>query len=56
MLNDATDGRSWEEHGVRLSQVLKRNERTPQGSRALWDYALSHLILPNVEAGHLMKD
>ncbi len=56
MLNDATDGRSWEEHGVRLSQVLKRNERTPQGSRALWDYALSHLVLPNVAAGHLIDD
>ena len=53
MLNDATDGKSWLEHGVKLSQVLERNARTADGSKELWDYAREHLIEPNVEKGHL---
>ena len=28
ILNDATDGRAWKEHGVRRSWVLKRNQNT----------------------------
>ena len=56
MLNDATGGRSWMEHGIKFSQVLKRNEKTHLGSEVLWDYALNRLIRPNVEAGHLIND
>lgn len=47
LLNHASRGRSWEEHGVRLSQVLKRNERTGEGAQAVWDYAREHFILPH---------
>lgn len=47
MLNDASQGRSWLEHGVRVSQVLKRNERTGEGSQALWDYARERFVLPH---------
>lgn len=39
MLNAATDGKAWAEHGVRLSQILKRNQITPDGSAQLWEYA-----------------
>ena len=53
MLNDATEGKSWVEHGIKLSQVLERNARTADGSKELWDYAREHLIEPNVEKGHL---
>lgn len=53
MLNDASGGRSWEEHGVRAGQVLERNKITPEGSRKIWDYACEHFIKPNVEAGKL---
>lgn len=53
MLNDATEGKSWLEHGIKLSQVLERNARTADGSKELWDYAREHLIEPNVEKGHL---
>ena len=28
LLNDASGGRSWIEHGVKKSQVMARNERT----------------------------
>ncbi len=56
MLNDATQGKSWVDHGVRLSQVLKRNARTAEGSEALWDYTHQNFISPNVEKGKLKKD
>lgn len=56
MLNDATDGRAWEEHGVHLHQIMKRNERTGEGSQVLWDYALNNFILPNVKKGKIIDD
>lgn len=56
LLNDATDGRAWEEHTVPLSKILKRNERTAKGSEVLWDYSREHLIQKNVEAGHIIND
>ena len=56
MLNAATDGKAWEEHGVHLSQVLGRNERTAEGSEVLWKYAYETFIRPNVEKGRLQED
>ena len=56
MLNAATDGRAWAEHEVRLSQILRRNRITPEGSDRLWEYALQHFIQPNVERGRIRDD
>ncbi len=56
MLNNATDGRAWVEHGVHLHQIMKRNERTGEGSQVVWDYALNNFILPNVEKGRIIDD
>ena len=56
MLNAATDGKSWKEHGIRLSQVLGRNQNTAEGSKTLWEYAYQKFITPNVEKGRLRKD
>ena len=56
MLNAATDGKSWKEHGIRLSQVLGRNRNTAEGSGQLWEYAYQKFIAPNVEKGRLAKD
>lgn len=53
LLNDSSNGISWEEHQVHLSQIMKRNEKTPEGSRRLWDYA-QELINKNVEEGHIL--
>lgn len=53
MLNAATDGKSWLEHGVHLSQVLKRNEKTAEGAETLWKYAYENFICPNKEKGRL---
>ncbi|MCI5481847.1 MAG: HD domain-containing protein, partial [Lachnospiraceae bacterium] len=55
LLNDATGGRAWEEHGVRRSQILNRNKKTPEGSEALWNYARS-LIEKNTEAGKIQDN
>lgn len=38
LLNAASGGKSWKEHGVRKSQVLERNSRTSEGSESLWEY------------------
>ncbi len=48
MLNDASGGRAWAEHGVHLAQVLGRNAHTAEGSDTLWEYAFSHFIKPHV--------
>lgn len=48
MLNAASGGKSWVEHGVHLEQILKRNEGTEIGSKELWDYALDEYIKPHV--------
>ena len=54
MLNAASGGRSWREHEVALPQILKRNERTPEGSEAVWKYAKG-LINENVEKGNIKE-
>lgn len=56
MLNDATNGIAWEEHGVAVSKILKRNERTPRGSVELWNYAREKFIEKNVSLGHIIDD
>lgn len=55
MLNAATEGKSWEEHGVHLNQVLGRNKHTAKGSEELWKYAYENFIAPNVEKGRLKE-
>lgn len=55
LLNDASGGRSWEEHGVKKSQVMKRNERTHEGSERIWEYAME-LIGKNVKEGRLLDE
>lgn len=55
MLNAASQGLAWKEHGVHLSQILKRNEATPEGSKELWEYARENFIGPNIEKGNIIK-
>lgn len=56
MLNNATDGKTWYEHGIKLSQILERNNKTCLGSKVLWEYSLNNFILPNAEKGRIKKD
>lgn len=55
MLNAASDGKSWTEKGVHLSQILERNRRTSEGSSSLWDFAYNEYIEPNIEKGRIKR-
>ena len=55
MLNAATDGKAWVEHGVYLDQILGRNAHTAEGSETLWEYAKENFIQPHIEAGHIRE-
>ncbi len=55
LLNDASGGRSWREHGIKKSQVMARNARVHEGSEELWAYA-KRLIEKNVENGNLKDE
>lgn len=54
-LNNATDGISWVEHGVKKSQIYKRNRKTGEGALAIWEY-MQELIDKHVKAGHVIDD
>ena len=56
MLNDMTDGKSWQERGVYLSQILERNKNTGLGSSELWDYSYNEMLLKNVKNGKIKDD
>ena len=54
MLNAATDGKAWVEHGVHLEQILQRNQNTAKGSEILWKYVRENFIEPNVKNGNII--
>lgn len=54
-LNNATDGISWVEHGVKKSQIYTRNRRTGEGAPKIWEY-MKELIDQHVEKGHVIDD
>ncbi len=56
MLNSATNGKTWVQNGIKLSQVLNRNKSTADGSAVLWDYSYENFIRPNAEKGRLIDD
>lgn len=53
LLNDASGGKSWAEHGVKKSQIYKRNERIEETSEDVWkcmqDIVDSHIQKGNVQ-------
>lgn len=53
LLNSRSNGKSWKEHGVTVSQVLERNKTSKDGSKVIWDYAYNE-ILKNIENGNLI--
>jgi putative hydrolase of HD superfamily len=55
LLNSESGGKSWREHGVKLSQILKRNETTHEGSELLWEYG-KELIIKNVKTEAIIDD
>lgn len=55
LLNAASKGVSWKEHGVSFSQVMKRNEATPEGSKSLWDLQYE-MMKEQVKIGNLLDE
>ena len=54
-MNDASNGKSWVEHGVRKSQIYKRNENTSEGSVEIWEY-MKELIDKHIRLGHVIDE
>jgi len=54
-LNDSNGGGDWKKRGIKKSQVLKRNQKTADGSKAIWEY-MELMINKNVEDGNLILD
>ncbi len=52
LLNDASGGLSWREHGVEAAQILKRNAHTAEGSEAIWEYQKA-LLDKNIANGNV---
>ena len=55
LLNDASDGKSLEEHGVHKSQVCRRNARIPETSEIVWEKMLE-IMDKHIAAGRLKAD
>lgn len=55
LLNDASNGKSWEEHGVKKSQIYKRNEKIEETSAPVWEY-MKALIQKHIELGHVKDE
>lgn len=55
LLNDASEGKSWEEHGVQKSQVCRRNARIPETSEIVWEKMLE-IMDKHIAAGRLKAD
>jgi putative hydrolase of HD superfamily len=43
ILNHASDGKTWKEHGVSIDQIMNINKRIEHGSKSLWEFT-KHLI------------
>lgn len=54
LLNHASGGRSWREHGVKREQIMGRNARTHEGSETLWEY-VSNIIDQNIQNGNIQE-
>ena len=55
MLNHATGGRAWQEHGVKKSQVLNRNRYLEDGSKTMKQY-FDEIIAEHVKEGNLKDE
>lgn len=56
MLNAASQGKSWAERGIKLSQIMNRNKSTAMVSDDLWQFAYDSFIQPNVDSGKIINE
>lgn len=55
LLNDASNGKSWAEHGVKKSQIYKRNAKIEETSEDVWNYMKS-LVEKHIELGNVKDE
>ncbi len=55
LLNDAAEGIAWLEHGVKKSQIYKRNAKIEETSTAIWE-KMKALIDKHIEKGHIINE
>ena len=55
ILNDSNNGKDWRVHGIKKSQVEKRQISSKMGSEAIWEYT-KDLIDNNVKKGNLIDE
>ena len=55
LLNDASGGTSWEEHGVKKSQIYKRNEHVEEISKQVWGN-IQEIVEKHVEKGNVKDE
>ena len=55
LLNDLNGGRDWREHNVSKSRVIKRQDRSKNGSEFIWKHTRK-IIDDNVKNGNIIDD
>lgn len=54
LLNDASEGKSWREHGVHKEQIYKRNAKIPEISEEIWA-VMQRIIQKNIDLGNVKE-
>ncbi|MGI6070295.1 MAG: HD domain-containing protein [Blautia sp.] len=55
LLNAASGGKSWKEHQVKKSQILKRNLHTPADAPKLWEF-MEQMIEEHIARGNIIDE
>ena len=55
LLNDASGGKSWAEHGVKKSQIYKRNEKIEETSEDVWEF-MKNIVQKHIEKGNIIDE
>lgn len=55
LLNDASGGKSWQEHIVKKSQIYKRNEKIEETSQAVWT-EMQRIIDKHIAIGNVKTE
>ena len=54
LLNDASGGKSWAEHGVKKAQIYKRNEKIEQTSEDIWK-CMQDIVQKHIDKGNIKE-
>lgn len=55
LLNDASGGKSWLEHGVKKAQIYKRNEKIEETSEEVWE-VMKDIVQNHIEKGNIIDE